>query len=77
MTQQEAEEIALVCLRDRKTRIRPGPVWSHWLEAGERSDPRSCWVVSVQLDVPEGFEEDRISVVVFEPDGEIYIPMIL
>lgn len=77
MTQDEAEAITLAVLRERKTRTRSGPVWSRRFEAGERHDPRSGWEVSVPLDVPDGWEEDRITVEVFEPDGEINIPMIL
>lgn len=77
MKQNEAEAIALEVLRERKTRIRNGPVWSHRFESGERHDSRSGWVVSVPLDVPDGWEEDCIRVEVFEPDGEINIPMIL
>jgi len=77
MTQNEAEEIAIAMLCERKTRTRSGPVWSRRFEAGERRDPRSGWVVSVPLDVPEGWEPDEIYVEVFEPNGEVNIPMIL
>ncbi|VTS04608.1 unnamed protein product [Tuwongella immobilis] len=78
MTQHEAEAIAMAVLRKRKTKIRgDGSICSRRCEPGEWSHSRAGWSVSVRLDVPDGWEADSISVHVFEPDGDTYIPMIL
>ena len=77
MTHLEAEKIALDVLHKQNTRVRNGDVSSCRFNSGDRGDTRSGWVVWVPLLVPDGWEEDHIRVEIFEPDGEVNIPMIL
>jgi hypothetical protein len=38
---------------------------------------RSGWLVIFRLNVPEGFEPDRLHVEVYETDGEVHVQAIL
>lgn len=77
ITKEEALAIGIKVLRERKTKLLGDHVLAFRLDPNKRDDHQSGWVVTAKLNVPEDFESTWISVYIMEPDGEIYIPMML
>lgn len=78
MTENEAIEIALEALRRNGTMIGEGDVRAIFRERHMRKGKNRCgWLVVVPLNVPRSFSPNAIDVEVYEPDGEVNIPVVL
>jgi hypothetical protein len=72
VTELEAIELAKKALKRRGTPVRNEPFRASRLEGR-----RPGWLIVVPLDVPVGFEPNKLFVEVFESDGTISIPPLL
>ena len=78
MTEQEAINFALEGLRVQGTSVGSRPVYAIRKERHMRlGKNRSGWLVVVPLAVPDSFDPNAIHVEVYDPDGEIYIPIVI
>ena len=78
MTEDEAISIATTALQNSGTSIGNRPI--HAIRKDRhmrRGKHKFGWLVIIPLAVPESFEPNAIDVEVYEPDGEVDIPMVL
>ncbi len=78
ITEQDAIRLAVEALQSQGTAFAVGRVRAIRKERHMRRGKNRCgWLVVVPLNVPYGFEPNTIDVEVYEPGGEIHIPMVL
>jgi hypothetical protein len=78
MTEQEAIRLAIEALRAEGTAMGAKPARAIRKNRHMRLGKNRCgWLVIVPLDVPASFEPNSIYVEVYEPDGEVHIPITL
>ena len=74
MNEQEAIELALVALGKSRSSFGAKPIRAfHRQRHMSRGKSRSGWVVTVALDVPEGFEPDSLHVEIYDDTSEVHV----